>query len=431
MPEEPLPFITPREKGRLLACEGILRSHFGVRMSGAAARAVQQLREEADADGSNEKLGRQIEIFDRPGLRTKTLTWVSFRRWLPVLAAAACVAIGLGLVYLWWLPETAGPVVRLFEGRGVVLKRMEQSRAARNQEVLLPGDSLMTGTGSHLALVFAAESTVIKLDENSQLQWLGANRGKRLFLALGKCEARVAHQRWFHPLEMLTPQAKVRVLGTEFTLMTTGRVTQLTVAKGKVKMTQAADGRTVIVAAGHYSRVPATKVLAALPITGGILREYWTNTVGVSDLHLEPTYPNRPAGRDILPHFEDPSHAVDNYGARYRGFLQPPTTGQYIFWIAADEHAELYLSRDDHPDHKQQIAYAKGTGAREWGHHRGQQSAPLTLEAGRRYYIEALHHHSTGEDHLAVAWKEPGQEREIISGEFIEPFKPSSQGGTQ
>jgi len=228
-------------------------------------------------------------------------------------------------------------------------------------------------------------------------------------------------------LVVATPQAEARVLGTEFTIVTTTNSTSLSVTHGKVQMTQSVDGRKVIVPASHYVRVPVGQFLAALPLTGGILREYWTNVADVYDasqLRLNPAFPEHPAGRELLRDFEGLSHVGGNCGARYRGYLHPPSTGQYIFWVSAGDGAELYLSQDNNAAHSQQIAYAYQTGLREWERHRGQRSTVLTLDAGRRYYIEALHKQSTNGDHLAVAWKGPERQQEVIPGAFLEPFRP-------
>jgi len=37
-------------------------------------------------------------------------------------------------------------------------------------------------------------------------------------------------------------------------------------------------------------------------------------------------------------------------GSRMMGWLVPPVTGEYVFWIAADHPSELWLSTDDNPE---------------------------------------------------------------------------------
>jgi len=47
------------------------------------------------------------------------------------------------------------------------------------------------------------------------------------------------------------------------------------------------------------------------------------------------------------------------------------------------------------------------TGVRDWFRYSTQRSRPIQLEAGRRYYVEALHKEDSASDHLAVAWQIP------------------------
>jgi hypothetical protein len=60
------------------------------------------------------------------------------------------------------------------------------------------------------------------------------------------------------------------------------------------------------------------------------------------------------------------------------------------------------------------------TRQREWEKYPEQASAPVALEAGRRYYIEVLHKEGDQSDNLAVAWQVPGRERDVIAGEYLD-----------
>ena len=42
------------------------------------------------------------------------------------------------------------------------------------------------------------------------------------------------------------------------------------------------------------------------------------------------------------------------------GYVTPPTTGYYTFWIASDDNSELWLSTDANPANKVRIAYVGG-----------------------------------------------------------------------
>lgn len=164
-------------------------------------------------------------------------------------------------------------------------------------------------------------------------------------------------------------------------------------------------------------------------VSGALLREYWTDVQGtlVSDLTNDPRFPNQPTGRDLLPTFEAPTDWADNYGTRVRGYLTPPRSGSYTFWIASDDGGELWLSTDEMPANRTQIAGVPSwTGSREWGKDPAQKSAAIPLEAGKKYYIEALQKEGGGGDNLAVGWAKPGQPTsgpsEVIPGEVLRPW---------
>ncbi|MFT5141777.1 MAG: YVTN family beta-propeller protein [Rhodothermales bacterium] len=159
--------------------------------------------------------------------------------------------------------------------------------------------------------------------------------------------------------------------------------------------------------------------------TGQILREWWTGVGGndISDLTESSRYPNSPSSTSYPTSFEAPSNWSDSYGTRMRGFLHPLETGTYRFWIATDNQGELLLSTSSSPSDAQIIASVPGwVSSREWDKFSEQQSAEVFLEAGRLYYIEALHKEGGGGDNLAVAWETPSRLQEVIPGSFLSPF---------
>ncbi len=98
----------------------------------------------------------------------------------------------------------------------------------------------------------------------------------------------------------------------------------------------------------------------------------------------------------------------EHFGSRIRGYLHPPKTGEYVFWVAADDQAELWLSTSEDPKNKVRIiTMNRWTPSRVWDKYPEQQSGPVRLEAGRRYYVEALQHEATVDDCLAVGWQLP------------------------
>jgi len=135
-------------------------------------------------------------------------------------------------------------------------------------------------------------------------------------------------------------------------------------------------------------------------------------------------YPDHPSGSQYLKSFDAPVNVDDLYFARVRGFLTPPRTGDYTFWIASDNGSELWLSPDADPQHAKKIAWIDAFNYvpfHAWDQSTNQRSAKITLEAGKKYYVEALHWEQIGEDFLAVAWEGPELPRTVIDGAFLSP----------
>jgi PA14 domain-containing protein len=163
--------------------------------------------------------------------------------------------------------------------------------------------------------------------------------------------------------------------------------------------------------------------------TGSILYEHWKGIPGdaVTDLTSHPNFRRAPTGSELLRQFEAPSNRGQYYGARIRGYLHPPVTGTYLFWIASDDASELWLSEDDDPTRKRRICFLRSWApSREWTFSPSQQSQPIRLEAGHRYYIEALHKQGSAGDGLAVAWQSPGTAREILPGRALSPVSEAN-----
>ncbi|MDB6039503.1 MAG: Spore coat protein CotH, partial [Verrucomicrobiales bacterium] len=96
------------------------------------------------------------------------------------------------------------------------------------------------------------------------------------------------------------------------------------------------------------------------------------------------------------------------YGQRMRGYIVPPLTGNYTFWISTDDNGSLYLSTDDSPANVRLLASVPGWAAsRVWNTYPEQKSLPIHLDAGKNYYIEAFQKEGGGGDNLAVRWLRP------------------------
>jgi len=167
--------------------------------------------------------------------------------------------------------------------------------------------------------------------------------------------------------------------------------------------------------------------MASRPSRGRILREWWSEISGdqVADLTSHPTYPDQPTDQEYLAKFEAPKSVGNAYGARIRGYLHPPTTGYYRLWIACDDTGELLLSTDELSANATLRAFCSDwTHSRQWNLRPEQRTGQVFLEAGQRYYIEALHKEGGLKDNLSVAWQIPEQTQiAVIDGAYLSPFK--------
>ena len=170
------------------------------------------------------------------------------------------------------------------------------------------------------------------------------------------------------------------------------------------------------------------------PGTGSINFQRWNNISGsaVSNLTSNINYPNSPSSTGTRTLFEMTTNLGSNLGIRMNGYICPPTTGNYIFWIASDASGELWLSTTTNPANKIKIAYnTLNTNSRQWTKYATQKSVPISLVAGLQYYVEALMKENTGNDNLAVGWSKPGQATtapsEVIPGTSLMLQLPDTQ----
>jgi len=177
--------------------------------------------------------------------------------------------------------------------------------------------------------------------------------------------------------------------------------------------------KQTIPASALYRLSPAS----SCPENGMISVERWSNVGGgsISNIPVNTT----PTLTFTNPNFESKTDDGDNYGVRYRGYICPPYTGYYTFYIASDDDSELWLSTTGNPSNKVKIAYLTGfVNQRNWYSNASQKSAPILLVAGQKYYVEGLHKEGGGGDNFAVAWKMPSGEFEApIRGAHLSPFK--------
>lgn len=228
------------------------------------------------------------------------------------------------------------------------------------------------------------------------------------------------------------------------TVSITGKPTWLTFSGGVLSGTPpaGAGGDYQIVITTTSAAGTGTSVLnlhvddnTATPIK----REFWTNVTGatVADTVAHIQTGALPDDAVDLTSLEAPTDFGDDYGARIRGYISAPTTGNYYFWIAANNAAELWISNDDEPINAfKRASVATGSATpRTWNAETSQKSPWLALEAGRKYYVEILHKAGVGAgDNLAIGWLKPGQTgsvpSEVVPGSALSVYVPPVPGSS-
>ena len=166
-------------------------------------------------------------------------------------------------------------------------------------------------------------------------------------------------------------------------------------------------------------------VNGVVPGVPSIYSETWNDVPGdnVSDLKSSTAFPDNPSSYSYLTSFAGSSSGVNNYGKRLKSYLVPKVDGEYTFWIAANDSAELWLSSDAFAVNAELIAsVVSATNWQQWDVSPEQQSDTIYLEAGRKYYIELLYKQGTGDDHFAVAWQGPGVDMEVVASEYLQSW---------
>ncbi|MGL4855133.1 MAG: LamG-like jellyroll fold domain-containing protein, partial [Lentisphaeria bacterium] len=113
----------------------------------------------------------------------------------------------------------------------------------------------------------------------------------------------------------------------------------------------------------------------------------------------------------------------DHYGEIISGYLIPPFSGYYSFYIAADEQAQLLISSNQKRQNLYTIANCQQPVAfHNWLQYPEQKSENIYLTAGKAYFIEARLKESTGSDHISVAWQHENIPLQVISGAYTSPI---------
>ncbi len=172
--------------------------------------------------------------------------------------------------------------------------------------------------------------------------------------------------------------------------------------------------------------------LAKEALANGLTRYIWMGINGstVSAVTSNAIFYSYPNAIDHVPGIDDPVINRKKLGARYRGSIIAPVTGDYRFWVCGNGGgAELWLADGSVIEPgtanpltnrfgKKRIAtsYFKSIAEDDFDYSPTQRSALIHLVQGQEYYIELLRASQSDFSlgHASVAWQTPGGSRVII-----------------
>jgi Protein of unknown function (DUF1800)/PA14 domain len=145
-----------------------------------------------------------------------------------------------------------------------------------------------------------------------------------------------------------------------------------------------------------------------------VVQEIWTNVAGVNVTDIPVSTPA--SVTNVLGSLQGTVNYGDNYGERIRGYFTPPTTGNYYFWVAGSDSAQLWISDDNNsvnnvlrawvaPTNNPTAPGQNGSSPGQYNLQASQQSGWLSLVAGQPYYVQILHKAGVGtNDNWSVGW---------------------------
>lgn len=170
----------------------------------------------------------------------------------------------------------------------------------------------------------------------------------------------------------------------------------------------AGDFQATVTATNAFGVGASVLNVRVIDTGSSVARETWLNIPGtnIADIPLQ----TPPTTVNTLGNLEGITGFGQNYGERIRGYFTAPVTGNYYFWIAGSDSAELWISNDAEPANKVRRAYVSpdaSTGEREWTLTPAQRSGWLRLVAGQPYYLEVLHKAGVrAGDNWSVGWRQ-------------------------
>ncbi|MCU0748937.1 MAG: cadherin-like domain-containing protein [Akkermansiaceae bacterium] len=159
-------------------------------------------------------------------------------------------------------------------------------------------------------------------------------------------------------------------------------------------------------------------IVCNAPAVSGVWERRWSGATAYNNQN----WTGSTSYSGSLASFTTAQNVGDTYSRRLIGYIQPQVSGNYTFWLAADDLSRLYISTNATEANKTQIAsVSTWTNFQSWDASTSQKSASIALVAGQVYWMEVHQYEGGGGDHASVAWSGPGFAREPIPASALFP----------
>jgi hypothetical protein len=205
--------------------------------------------------------------------------------------------------------------------------------SARGLTPAQPGQSLMPGEGivsvgpKSRAAVTYPDGTRFQIRGDTIVQELAENPGKRVVLTQGSFSTSVSRQPADAPMEVVTPAARITVVGTRFSVACGPEATRVMVDEGRVRLSAPGREESVEATAGDCAGASGGRVWSTRPLRSYPLPSDWKGSKSDSAQGNPYRVDSRPTWRldQIWP--DDPSK-IDSY---------TPLVWSGLFWRASEQ----------------------------------------------------------------------------------------------
>ncbi|MBN1675754.1 MAG: FecR domain-containing protein [Kiritimatiellae bacterium] len=256
-----------RFQGRMIACEGILRSRFGARPSSAGAEALRELRarQTEPLAAAKQRAGTRAQA-PRSRLPDAARPW----GWRLTGIAAALLA-GLGLLFGRYaarlrLEADRMAAVQQLAGRATV-QRGKARLPLRAGQALYWDDRIVTEPANSAVLVSWDDGKTLELGPETAVEFRArpAAEARQIHVSAGIVTADVPDSSDARQWVWTSPHAEVRVVGTRFVVEVRPAATRVETQRGTVQVTSRQSGQSAALAAGSQAMVGRELAVAARP----------------------------------------------------------------------------------------------------------------------------------------------------------------------